>query len=109
MSDVRLFIGMRDDKMVTRVTASPEGTEPSAWVELVVDVNQPNAYSEFMAVSGIFEAEFMRFSNDAMDGLIAGLIERNPGVADLVRDEVFDSARMSGFSEEDSAALRDSL
>jgi hypothetical protein len=109
MSDVRIAIGMRDGATVTRVTAAPDGTEPSAWFELVVDIDKPNAYLEFMVLSSILDQEFIKVSNEAMNGFIDSLIEANPGVADLVRDDVYDSARLAGFSEDDAAELRDSL
>jgi hypothetical protein len=98
-------IGVRGDWIVTRVRANPEGTEPGAEVLILTNPSWPDSYTEFMTLSSIFTESFMKESGDAMSELIGNLIAEHPEVAEQAKEEVVESARLAGFSEEEAVAI----
>lgn len=96
----------RAGHLVQMVFAAVDGTQPSCWIEIHTAVDSPNAYPEWISVSSILTEEFTALANEAMSESVIAALDHHPEIdLEELSNEVYDAARISGFSEEQAHAI----
>ena len=96
---MKVFMFMdADGWMNTRLSAEPDGTDKGAEIVIRVNPSHPNSFLEYVDISRVFTVPFMEHLNIVSDRLIKDLVATHPDIAEEASMDIFDAARLAGFS-----------
>lgn len=102
---LNLRVGFQDGWVVQTIDTAPDGTDPGAVVQVYINPDHPGSYEEFMALSSIFTAEFMRTVGVVMDKMIGDALAENPEALEGLSAAVVQTMQLQGFEKSDAEAV----
>jgi hypothetical protein len=104
---VKIDMYQEGEWMATRIHAEPEGTEPAAEILIRVNTGHPNSYAEYGDIASVFTRHFMEHLNAVSDHLIKQLVAEHPDIAEEASMDIFEAARLAGFSVTEAQDMAD--